>query len=530
MSHHEKPTSDFAFHRIGIIGAGSMGSMMSLGFAEKGLKVSLWDINPDNVRGAIEKAKNTDSVKDKVEGHTEVKEFAKSFAEQGRKLIVYSITHGDPVDQVLSLLLKEDILVKDDIVLDGGNEHYRNTERRQKSLQERGVLWIGMGVSGGYQSARRGPSMSPGGDRSAVEMVLPLLEKFAAKGKGADGQERPCVEYIGPRGAGHYVKMVHNGIENGMLAAVSEAWSLMHKNLGMGYEEIGQVFEKWNEDGELRGTYLVQIASEICQRKTTTVAKGDDEDNDGGRFVLDEVLDKVVQDDDNSEGTLYWTVMEAANRHIAAPTIATGHFIRVASGDRAQRLKVAEKLRMPSPKKIDISSGDKDSVIEDLRRAVYATTLASFCQGLELIARASRDEEWNIDLAACIRIWRSGCIIQCDSIADMLEPILASNTKSQEPRSIMNLKLIDEVADALHQQYEPLKRTTLKAIEYDGYVPSISATLEYVKYVGGTKLPTQFMEAQLDFFGAHAYDRPGVKGEDPGKASKGANHYEWRSA
>lgn len=327
----------------------------------------------------------------------------------------------------------------------------------------------------------------------------------------------------GPRGAGHYVKMVHNGIENGMLSAVCEAWSFLSKSLGLPYDEIGKIFEKWNAEGELRGTYLIQIGSEICQKKKTPRGDQHGEGKGEGGYVLDDVLDKVVQDDDSSEGTLFWTVMDAAHRHISAPTIAAGHFFRVASGNRAQRLKVTENLEIPKPQRVDAK--DKDSLIEALRKAVYASFLCSFCQGLELIARASKDEGWDVNLGKCIQIWRAGCIIQEDHIADMLEPILLN---AKEP--IMNMKLIDEVASELRDNFDALKEITLKAVEWDNYVPAISASLEYLKYVGGGMLATQFMEAEMDFFGAHAYDRPHVRGEDPGKPSKGAHHYEWRPA
>ncbi|KAI1392421.1 6-phosphogluconate dehydrogenase, decarboxylating [Hypoxylon trugodes] len=504
--------------RIGIVGAGNMGTMMSFGFSEHGLDVSIWDVSEKNVNQAREMAEQTKTLKGKIDHFKDIHEFTKSLNSQPRKVFIFSITHGRPADSVLEKI--KDDLKAGDIILDGGNENYRNTERRQKELESKGVKWIGMGVSGGYQSARRGPSMSPGGDRDAVEFVLPLLEKFSAK-SARDG--KPCVQYMGPRGAGHYVKMVHNGIENGMLSAVCEAWNFLHKSLGLSNDEIGKIFEKWNSEGELRNTYLIQIGSEICQKKKTPQGDQHGEGKGENGYVLDDVLDKVVQDDDSSEGTLFWTVMEAANRHVSAPTIATGHFFRVASGNRAQRLKVAENLNIPKPQLAEVK--DKDSLIESLRRAVYASFLCSFCQGLELIARASKDEGWGVNLGKCIQIWRAGCIIQEDYIADMLEPILL-NTK--EP--IMNIKLIDEVAADLHKNFDALKQITLKAVELDNYIPAISASLEYLKYVGGGMLATQFMEAEMDFFGAHAYDRPNVRGEDPGKPAKGAHHYEWRPA
>lgn len=316
--------------------------------------------------------------------------------------------------------------------------------------------------------------------------------------------------------------MLHNGIETGILSTMCEAWGLLHKSLGLPNDEIGKIFERWNSDGELRNTFLLQIGSEICQRKKTPEGDGRGEGIGTSGHVLDDVLDKVVQDYDNSEGTFFWSVMEAADRHVSCPTIAASQFFRVASADRAQRVRVAEKLQAPSPQKVSLD--DEEAFIETLRKAVYASFLCAFCQGLELIARASKDEGWNINLGTCIKIWRAGCIIRSDYIADFLEPILSS------PAPIMNLKLIDEVAAEFRKNFQPLKQIVLRGTEWDAYIPSISASLEYLKYVGGTKLPTQFMEAEMDFFGAHSYDRWGVEGEDPGEPKKGKHHYEWRPA
>lgn len=516
------------FKRIGIIGAGSMGSNMSLGLAENGFLISLWDIKSENVRNCMEKAQQDHSLNEKITGFNDIDAFAKSFGHD-RKLLILSISHGKPADEVLNLLNKHDALKKGDIVLDGGNEHWCATERRQRSLQSRGISWIGLGVSGGYQSARRGPSLSPGGSKEAIEEVLPVLRQFSAKAT-RDGEEIPCVEYIGPGGSGHFVKMVHNGIENGILGAICEAWSWLRTGLNLSEDEIGKIFRDWNSEGELRGNFLLNIGSDICQRREDR--SGDDKGNNkgNGQHVLDEVLDKVVQDDDDTEGTGYWSVMEAAEYHVSAPTIAAAQFLRVASGNRAQRIKVSDNLKLARPQALHIQEGKKDEFIEELRCATYATILVAYCQGLELIARASRTEDWSIDLAVCIRIWRAGCIIQSDHITDLLEPILAGNSKSRDPATIVNMKLIQEVADELRRNFGPLKETVSKGVITDAYMPTMSATLEYLKYEGGKMLPTQFMEAEMDYFGAHGYDEPGRKGEDPGKASKGLHHYEWKAA
>ncbi|OZJ02724.1 hypothetical protein BZG36_05103, partial [Bifiguratus adelaidae] len=217
----------------------------------------------------------------------DINEFMKSMDESERKLLTFSITHGSPADSVLEKIRGK--LSEGDIILDGGNEHYRDTERRQLELDVHGIKWIGMGVSGGYQSARHGPSMSPGDDKDAVDMVLPLLEKFSAKDTKTG---KPCVVNIGPRGSGHYVKMVHNGIENGMLSTMCEAFGLLHKSLGLSYNDIGDIFEKWNSEGELKNTYLVQIGSEICRRRKTPRGDGKDEGVGEYGYVLDDVLEK----------------------------------------------------------------------------------------------------------------------------------------------------------------------------------------------------------------------------------------------
>lgn len=496
-----------------------MATSMALAFAEHGFDISVWDIANKNVDRALQMAKDESGIKGKIEGFydNEISKFTKSLDVCERRLFIFSITHGPPADSVLEKL--EHDLKKGDIIMDAGNEHYRSTERRQKELEPKGITWIGLGVSGGYQGARRGPSMSPGGDRNDIELVMPLLELFSAKDKKTGD---PCVKYIGPRGSGHYVKMVHNGIEQGIGSSICEAWSLLHKSLGLSNDEIGKIFQDWNSEGELRNNFLMEIAAEIGQRKKTPKGDGRGEGVGDEGYVLDDVVDKVVQDCDDSEGTFFWSVAEAAERHVSAPTMSATQFLRVASANRAQRLKVADKLNIPEPQKASVS--DKAAFVETLRKAVYTSVLCSFCQGLELIARTSADEGWHVDLATCIKIWRAGCIIRSEYVADMLEPIFDS---AKEP--MKNMKLVDEVASQLSKGYQPLKEIVLKGTEWDNYVPALSASLEYIKYCGGKQLPTQFMEAQWDFFGWHSYDKVGSE-DDPGEVKKGKHHYEWRPA
>jgi 6-phosphogluconate dehydrogenase len=505
---------------IGVVGAGNMGSMMTLRFAELGLEVSVWDVLKKNVDQVMGYVKQDQNIHGRVTGFYDINEFVKSLeGKSDRKLFMFSITHGHPADEVLQMIKPD--LKPGDIILDGGNENYRRTERRQRECEAIGVTWIGMGVSGGYQSARRGPSLSAGGDAKALELVMPFLETYAAKDPKTG---KPCVKRMGPGGSGHFIKMVHNGIEGGMLSTLAEAWSYMHDGLGMEHSKIGDVFAKWNSSGELRNNFLVHIGDKILHTRRTPQGdyKGEGASRDDG-YVIDDVLDKVVQDDDNSEGTPLWCLMESASRHVSCPTLAAAHYLRIASGNRIERVRAAKKLEMPMPKPIEGTRGH-DEIIENLRQAVYCSFLASFCQGLELISRASIDEGWDVKLGDCLQIWRAGCIIQSDHIADILQPALEANNE------LTNAKFVDSVAHELHQSFQGLKQIVMQGTYSDQYLPALSATLEYLKYEGGLSLPTKFMEAQMDYFGAHSYNKPGIPGEDPGPVHKGPHHYEWLPA
>ncbi|CAG8072509.1 unnamed protein product [Penicillium nalgiovense] len=273
------------FKRIGVVGAGNMGSMMAFAFSEIGLDVSIWDVNSETV-------------------DTFAKQLQQAKGMKGKSTPSTTLTNS-PAAWTIKQYLK-----RGDIILDGGNEHYRNTERRQKECEEIGVSSIGIGVSGGYQPARHGPSMSPGGDPDALDRVIPLLELYAAKDPKTG---MPCVMNMGPRGAGHYVKMIHNDVEVGMMSAVCEAWSFLSSGLGLSYNKIGDIFAKWNDCGEMRTTYLLELAEDICRTTKSSQGdrKGEGASNVGG-YVLDDILDKVVQDDDTSEGTPTWSIMGSA--------------------------------------------------------------------------------------------------------------------------------------------------------------------------------------------------------------------------
>ncbi|KAL8923217.1 MAG: hypothetical protein Q9172_003236 [Xanthocarpia lactea] len=364
-----------------------------------------------------------------------------------------------------------------------------------------------MGVSGGYQAARRGPSLCPGGEERALEIVMPLLRKVAAK----DSQGNPCVARAGIGGSGHYVKMIHNGIEHGMMSALAEAWQIMNLGLLMSYDEIADEFDRWNENGELRGTFLVAIGADICRQR-----------NDQGRHVLSTVEDKVVQDVDGSEGTGIWSQLEAVRLHVPAPSLTTAHFIRLASAFRAERKHVKEAFGGQFPvQEWNEAKGEKKTVLESLRRAVYAVFLASFVEGINVIDQADQENRWNIDYSAVVQIWRNGCIIKADYIIDMLADIF------RKPDADLDLLHNKRVARELHDAFPALKEVVVKGMEHNAIVPSLSATLEFLKYSTNTILPTQFYEAQLDYFGKHMFD---LKSEAAGKPETGKHHHEWKLA
>ncbi|TLD29966.1 putative 6-phosphogluconate dehydrogenase [Venturia nashicola] len=491
--------------KLAMIGCGSMGGGMALLFAENGIEVSLEDPSERAMDSIIEAAEKQ-GFGGKVKKYTDYKSLCQSLGTP--KVFVFSLPHGNVGDSVLGGLLP--YLSKDDIIIDAGNEHWQNTERRQGKCYTKGIRYVGMGVSGGYQAARAGPSMCPGGDDASLDMVIPLLRTVAAK----DKKGNPCVGKAGSGGAGHYVKMIHNGIEHGMMSAIAEAWQIMEVGLEMSEDQIGNTLEKWNEKGQLRGTFLISIGADICRTKDSS-----------GKRVIDTVEDKVVQDLTGEEGTGIWSNEEAITHHIPAPTLNIAHDLRLASAFRGQRVKAKETIGGGfAPKKLGITGGEKEQFVEDLRVATYLACLASYIQGINVIEQANRENKWNIDYAAVLQIWRAGCIIQADHLEEMLEPIFA---KYKEKDS-MNMLFEPVVAEELKEGLPHLRKVVAKSVECDHIVPALSASLEFIKYQTNTDLPTQFYEAELDFFGNHMFDKKGEKGTDG--PTEGKHHFEWRPA
>ncbi|KAK3634601.1 hypothetical protein LTR56_015181 [Elasticomyces elasticus] len=538
--------------KIAMIGCGSMGGGMAQLFAENGIHVSLEDPSSDQMEIVIDSAKQAGIPADRFSKHSDYQSLCESLDKP--KVLFFSLPHGSVGDSVLGGLMP--YLEKGDIIVDCGNEHWENTERRQGKCVTKGIRYVGCGVSGGYQAARRGPSMCPGADDETLSLVLPLLRIAAAK----DPQGKPCVGPVGTGGAGHYCKMIHNGIEHGMMSAIAEAHGLMRTGLGMSLDEISGVFDDWNSKGELQGTFLIWISRDICRTK-----------DEKGQYVLDTVEDKVVQDYTGEEGTGVWSNTEAVEHHVPAPTLTAAHYLRVASGDRHQRALIQKTFGVGSgssrndhtsvfpPQRLN-SVHDHAAFLETLRMALYTACLAAYCQGLIIIDKADKGKSerparrsklvlivwqyvsslrrsgilklvqglkplanhFNVNYAELLQVWRAGCIIQADSISgNLLQPMYKNGNAT-------NPLLNNSIAEDLNRGFPHLRTVVAKAVEGDHVVPALSATLEYLKYQTSTALPTNFYEAQLDYFGKHMYD---VKGEDEaGQPETGKAHWEWKPA
>jgi 6-phosphogluconate dehydrogenase len=451
-----------------------MGGGMAQLFAENGIEVSLEDPSEVAMDGIIELAKKQ-GFGDKLKKYADYKSLCQSLGSP--KVFVFSLPHGTVGDGVLGGLMP--YLSKGDIIIDAGNEHWENTERRQGKCVTKGIRYIGMGVSGGYQAARAGPSMCPGADDESLDLVMPMLKKVAAKDKNGNS----CVGKAGTGGSGHYVKMIHNGIEHGMMSAIAEAWQVMNVGLNMSYDEIGGVFTKWNDEGPFRGTFLISIGAEICKARDKS-----------GDQVLGTVEDKVVQDLTGEEGTGIRSNEEAIRQHVSAPTLNVAHALRLASAFRGQRIRAKQTMGAEfPPQKFDISPKQKDEFVKDLEQATYLACLASYIQGINVIEAADRENKWNINYEAVLQIWRAGCIIQADHIAEILEPIFAR----YQDKDTMNMLFEPSVANEIKLGMANLRNVIVQAVTKDHIVPALSASLEYLKYQVNTGKRRSFSTENL---------------------------------
>jgi 6-phosphogluconate dehydrogenase len=455
--------------QIGMVGLGVMGENLSLNIAEKGFPVAGWDAWPEPVDRFIAKGRESNAA---VKGFKSLPEFVASLRRPRR--IIMLVKAGEVVDKTIAAL--RPLLEPGDMLVDGGNELYRNTERRFAELQPAGIRFFGMGVSGGEEGARHGPSLMPGGDRAGYDDMAPILTKIAAQ-----VDDGPCVTYCGPGGAGHYVKMVHNGIEYGDMQLIAEAYDLLRRVGGLSNAELAATFDEWNQ-GELQ-SYLIEITGRIFKQK----------DPDTGKDLIDVIVDAASQ-----KGTGKWAVEDAAEIGAPVPTIAASVDARLLSSDRAGRQLMSTRLAGPAP--APVPAARKKELVDDVRATLYAAKACAYAQGMNLLRTASNLRKWDLKLGELARIWKGGCIIRAQFLGRIKEAY------ERDP-ALPNLLLDASFAQELGARHERWRRVIGQAAALGVPLPATGASLAYYDMVRTARLPANLTQAQRDYFGAHTYER-----------------------
>ncbi|GAA5482922.1 decarboxylating NADP(+)-dependent phosphogluconate dehydrogenase [Haloferula sargassicola] len=453
---------------FGLIGLAVMGQNLVLNVESRGFQVSVYNRTTSVTEEFV--AEHPDK---KIVGTKTLEEFVQSLATPRKVMIM--VKAGGPVDAVIESLIP--LLDKDDIIIDGGNSLYTDTERRDAWCKEHDLRFIGAGVSGGEEGARKGPSIMPGGPPSTWEVMKPIFESIAAKVDGV-----PCVTHIGPGGAGHFVKMVHNGIEYGDMQLICEAYNIF-KAAGFSNDELANIFADWNA-GDLE-SFLIEITANIFKQK----------DPETGKDIVDLIVDKAGQ-----KGTGRWTVMGAVEQAVPLSTIASSVEARILSSIRDQRLAASKVLTGPSNTGFQLGDLSKEELVTMVRDALYASKIVSYAQGLDLISKVGKEKEWGLDLGAIARIWRGGCIIR----AKFLNRITEAYEGDQQPTNLMLAPFFTGVlTDAQQNWRKVVALACLNGIP----VPSFAGSLAYYDSYRAERLPANLLQAQRDFFGAHTYER-----------------------
>ena len=458
---------------IGLIGLAVMGENLVLNMESKGFSVAVfnrtWEVTEKFAAGKA-KGKNIHPAKT-------MEEFVAALKRPRKAMIM--VKAGAPVDAVIGQLAP--LLEKGDVIIDGGNSLFTDTQRRCKDLEGRGLHFVGCGVSGGEEGALKGPSLMPGGPRDSWEIIAPIFRKIAAQ---VDGE--PCCRYMGPDGAGHYVKMVHNGIEYGDMQLICEAYAILKDVLGLDANELAEIFTEWNK-GDL-DSYLIEITSKIFRKI----------DPETGKPLVDVILDKAGQ-----KGTGLWTLQSAIAISVVISTINAAVEARVISSRKDDR--VASSKILPQPKRKEFT-GDRKQLIEAVKQALYASKIVSYAQGMELLGAASQQYNWNLNFGDIATIWRGGCIIRAKFLNRIVEAY------SRDP-ALHNLMLDSYFRDIIANTQDNWRVAVSKAVEHGVAVPAFSASLAYFDSYRSARLPSNLLQAQRDFFGAHTYervDKPGV--------------------
>ncbi|MEJ2592159.1 MAG: NADP-dependent phosphogluconate dehydrogenase [Candidatus Thiodiazotropha sp.] len=450
---------------IGLIGLGVMGSNLALNMEEKGFPVAVWNRNGDKIDAFLAEHPGKG-----FGGDSDLASFV-SLLERPRRLLLM-VKAGEPVDQMIERLLP--LLEPGDIVMDGGNSWFEDTRRREQALRERGIHFVGVGISGGEEGARHGPSMMPGGSAEAYAEVGPIFEAVTAQTEAG-----ACVTHVGPDGAGHFVKMVHNGIEYADMQLLAEVYDLMRRGLGMTEAAMAARFEDWNR-GPME-SFLVELTARVLGVI----------DGESGEALVSRIVDRAGQ-----KGTGRWTVQAALEQGVAVPGIAAAVDARVLSAARDQRLLAEGRLKGPDLIGVD----DPESLLADLHGALYASRITAYAQGMDLIGSASERYGWSVDLAETARIWKGGCIIR----ARLLDPIRQAYSQAEKPA---NLMLDGELSAQLQGLQGAWRRVLLFAVQCGIPLPVMSACLNYFDSYRSGRLPQNLIQAQRDAFGAHTYER-----------------------
>lgn len=442
--------------------------------AEHGFKVCVGNRSQSKVDDTVQRAKDEGNLP--LVG-AESPEDLIGHLKKPRKVIIL-VQAGQAVDDTISLLSR--CMEPGDVIIDGGNEWFPNSIRRSKFLEPKNIHYIAMGISGGEEGARTGPSLMPGGPIEAYNLVAPILTKVAAQVE----QTGPCCGYLGPIGAGNYVKMVHNGIEYGDMQLIAEVYDVMIQVLGMSNEEMANTFDEWNK-GDI-SSYLIEITSTILRKKDTVTGDG---------YVVDYVLDKA-----GMKGTGKWTIQEGAEKGVALPTMAAALDARMLSARKEEREAASKVFSSPA-----IEPTDKQQVLNGLRAALYASKVCSYAQGLSLIRAASDEHKWDISLAECARLWTGGCIIR----ADILGHIQKAFSRNQD---LANLLVDPGFAAELNERSTAWRRIVALCVTSGVPCPALCSSLTYFDTYRRARLPASLTQAQRDFFGGHTYERTDTDG------------------
>jgi len=463
--------------QIGVVGLAVMGKNLALNIESKGFSVALYNRSAGKTKELLEEAKGKNFV-----GTYSVEEFVASL-ETPRKILIM-VKAGQATDDTINQLVPH--LSPGDILIDGGNAYFPDTQRRNKELQEKGFRFIGAGVSGGEEGALNGPAIMPGGQKSAYELVEPILTAISAK---VDGD--PCCTYIGEEGAGHYVKMVHNGIEYGDMQLIGEAYHLLKDVLGVGTNELHEIFAEWN-NGEL-DSYLIEITADIFSKT----------DPETGKPMVDVILDSAGQ-----KGTGKWTSQSSLDLGVPLSIITESVFARFISAMKEERVTASKKLDGPATPAYD---GDRREFIEAVRQALYASKIASYAQGFAQMKAASEAYSWNLNYGGIAMIFRGGCIIR----ARFLQNIKDAYDRNPE---LANLLLDDYFGGVVKNYQASWRKVVATAVTRGIPVPAFASALAYYDSYRTERLPANLLQAQRDYFGAHTFERVD---------REGSFHFQW---